>query len=156
MPGKTSKKESGASIDLEADGDVTILFFDIDSPAGRECLGLGDEDRVCDLLVLICRSDARPVVGLLELKGTEFDHGVTQIESARQAVQKKLASAFRHYTVVKAVIRKNHTSAPRSSRGIKRKRKQRVRQNTGSPRALKSSDVTGKKVTEFLRLFGIR
>ncbi|MBZ8179733.1 hypothetical protein [Oscillatoria salina] len=73
LPGKTSFKEEGVSINIQPESGETILFFSIDDQVNTQCklrqlLGMNKEKtRICDLLVFYAKEDRR-IICFVELK----------------------------------------------------------------------------------------
>jgi len=117
VPGATSLGEKGKSLALQHRSDETILVFKTDCDAFRTGV-IGDRDSTtCDGLILVISKDNGSTILLVELKGTDLDHAVKQLETTLNVIRKKLPAGFD--VMFRAVVVASGTASPKPSQEIK-------------------------------------
>lgn len=115
----TSVRESGLVVSTETLPGETILFFHIDSPEGRQHLGLLAEGaKACDYLVFYAKNnDDNEIVCFLELKGKKLEDAIKQVLSTHQCITvlaKEEIDRKQHAYIFWKVCICLHGQAPRS------------------------------------------
>jgi len=86
-PGKTSVSESGKSARLKPKGGECVLLFKIDSARFRAEFEI---ERVCDALFFYKSEHKAPVLLFVELKGTDVESAIDQLDQTLKSVRNKL------------------------------------------------------------------
>lgn len=82
----TSHDDDRVGVTLEPSGDERALFFKTDSQGGRFALGLGGNDVASDFALFYRKGSERPIVLLIELKGSDLRHAIKQLNSVYRSV----------------------------------------------------------------------
>jgi hypothetical protein len=115
LHGKTSASQNKTRFALDPNKGETILVFQVDQDSGRQCLGVRADSQVCDLLVLILRPKIKPILAFIELKGSDFEHGLQQINATATAARRRMRQVWDHYRVIGAVVLANNATVPRGA-----------------------------------------
>jgi hypothetical protein len=102
LPGKTSFKESKASVKVEPQADETILFFNIDDQSNPGCKlreflwGKATGQQICDLIVFYAKESER-VICFVELKDNMSDlgHATEQVINTYNSLKLHLNSRYK-------------------------------------------------------------
>ncbi|MDJ0735259.1 MAG: hypothetical protein QNJ47_14575 [Nostocaceae cyanobacterium] len=115
LPGKTSFKENGVEIKVQPESGETILFFSIDEQSNPSCklrqvLKIDRQNmKICDLIVFYGKDNHR-VICFVELKGSDLERAVEQVENKYKSLTNILSSRCNSF-ISKAYIKTN-SSAP--------------------------------------------
>ncbi len=81
----TSVQEEGVGVSIKPLKDETIRFYRTDCDPARDKLSMDeDELKSCDYVVLylkVIQNNQKELLCFLELKGSEFEHAISQIEN---------------------------------------------------------------------------
>ena len=104
----TSISESGLTVSTDKLSGEVILFFRIDSIAGRSALGMEDL-KVCDCLVFYAKeNEQREMLCFLELKAAGLDKATQQILSVYRKVKQLLETNHIQFVILKVCICMRH------------------------------------------------
>jgi len=113
-----SHTEGGVSAALSSMPDTNVLLFKLDKHAdgSRDALGLGQDDKLCDLLLYVVgrrNGELRRVLCFVECKGTEHDQALAQLESTATVLVQRLPGGVPRHVRVIGAVRSNVGSAPK-------------------------------------------
>lgn len=123
----TSFNENGVSISVIPKSGETFLFFHLDSDNNkrlREDLGIGGTGRICDLLIYYFNvHDDKPSICLVELKGINVSHGITQVENIYDAIRRNLKAKhiFKNFNWGALVVHNPKSQSPRDNKVVKKR-----------------------------------
>lgn len=104
----TSISESGLTVSTDKLSGEVILFFRIDSAAGRSSLGMEDL-KVCDCLVFYAtENEQREMLCFLELKAAGLDKAAQQILSVYRKIKLLLETNRIQLVTLKACVCMRH------------------------------------------------